>query len=473
MIVNYCSCKENLKTEPVIPDNNVARLKVESIINFFLPDSSKCSTVDAFEIRKRKLFIAFNLISLIAITIFTGNHFAAGRSFSAAINCIGAFAFFTSLFLYKLTGRYHLAASLYMSFCILVPASQHYLSTVDMQANIVWFPLVAVVGYFILPPRYANTLTVLNVAIAISSHLLPRFHHIEGDLYSSSDRMSINVFSILLSIAVGHYVGKRIAHEDKETIKSLNTRNSELLNMSEANAALVSILTHDLANHISIGNNYAKILKKRLITDDQKIEKSALKIIESFELMTSLTEEVRNLRANDSGKLSIELRPVDIKDAINSSIKIHQDKIQEKNIEIDFVTNFDQKKYIWSEPISLINSVLNNLLTNAIKFSPNGGHVEIKVVDYTDKVRVSFKDNGIGIPEKIMTDLFSPHIATTRRGTNGEAGTGFGMPIVKMFVDRYEGAIEVKSSTKGITGTEFTLTFKKWTPEVIQEPQAA
>ena len=81
-----------------------------------------------------------------------------------------------------------------------------------------------------------------------------------------------------------------------------------------------------------------------------------------------------------------------------------------------------------------------------------------------DQIILTMTDDGIGIPESILTKLFDDEAKTSRPGTEGEPGTGFGMPIVKSYMDLYEGRIEVLSKVKDETtedsGTTFNLYFK-------------
>ena len=114
---------------------------------------------------------------------------------------------------------------------------------------------------------------------------------------------------------------------------------------------------------------------------------------------------------------------------------------------------------------SLSNNVLANLISNAIKFSQPGGEIQLSIKDEGDRTHLIVRDHGVGMPEKVKVDLFRPDKSTSRPGTSGERGTGFGMPLVKSYLALYGASIDVDS--KDISnhpddhGTTFNLTFHK------------
>jgi signal transduction histidine kinase len=104
-------------------------------------------------------------------------------------------------------------------------------------------------------------------------------------------------------------------------------------------------------------------------------------------------------------------------------------------------------------------------MTNAIKFSLPGKSVEIDLKATDDKVAITVIDSGIGIPATLIGKLFDAEAKTSRKGTSGENGTGFGLPIVKAYVERYRGSISVTSRPVDLDpinhGTTFTLELKR------------
>ena len=130
-------------------------------------------------------------------------------------------------------------------------------------------------------------------------------------------------------------------------------------------------------------------------------------------------------------------------------------KFLNKNITINL--NFEKEVQIRAEKTSLVNSVINNLLTNAIKFSHAEGEIDISSDEQGEKTFLTIRDYGIGIPAEIIETLFDVNLSVSTKGTDGEEGTGFGMPLVRKFMTAYGGEIDIKSVEN--EGTSIILTF--------------
>lgn len=111
--------------------------------------------------------------------------------------------------------------------------------------------------------------------------------------------------------------------------------------------------------------------------------------------------------------------------------------------------------------------MLANLISNAIKFSHQNSQICIDIETENDEVALKIKDHGKGIPDDLISKIFNRNESTTRPGTKNEQGTGFGLPIVKQYLDLYQARIQVSSTTNPNqlphiqTGTTFTIYFKK------------
>ncbi len=139
---------------------------------------------------------------------------------------------------------------------------------------------------------------------------------------------------------------------------------------------------------------------------------------------------------------------VDLRDVIRDITFLQTEALVAKRIHWN--TKFPPREdtiLVLADRAGLTYQVLNNLLSNAIKFTQSGGTVEISVRDGDDYWNIGIIDNGIGIPADLLNQLFDPSKQTTRKGTAGESGTGFGMPIVKTVVESYGGSLNVESKT--------------------------
>lgn len=433
---------------------------MENLINYFLPSKSLSQRLDIFELRKRKLFIQFCLVSLVGILVFTTSHFIGGKYYSALVNVTGATMFFGSLLFYKYSGYYTLSTSLYLVGAMFVIGAQHYLAPSHMQSNLMWFPLISLISYFLVPRRSAIALMFVCAGFALVSHIGSSFFPIAGDTFNNADKHTVNILTIILSVFIGHLVGSIILGEEGQTLDQVENKNKELAELSESNTALLSILSHDLANHIQIAYGFGNKTKDLKI-EDEEVSRCLYKMNGALENMKRIVDEVRGYTATKSGKIEIQLSPVNLNQAVKDSIQIFKKNAIEKSITINMNSDLDDSSKIVAEPVALVNSVLNNLISNAIKFSNTNSHIDILITDLGPKVAFVVRDYGVGMPDDILSHIFNPSETTSREGTEGERGTGLGMPILKMFIDKFGADIDVTSSTRGVTGTEFRIHFKK------------
>ncbi len=128
---------------------------------------------------------------------------------------------------------------------------------------------------------------------------------------------------------------------------------------------------------------------------------------------------------------------------MEKSIRMLNQRVEDKDVGIS--VDIDHRYSVMVDRPSFSSSVLNNLLSNAIKFSPKKGRIEIEAKKKKNKIILTIRDYGNGIPADLLADIFDPSKPTSRPGTDGETGTGFGMPLVHRFMQRYNGTIEIES----------------------------
>lgn len=397
-----------------------------------------------------------------AILVFTTSHFIGGKYWAAVINVTGATLFFGSLLFYKYSGYYTLSASIYLCGAMFVSGAQHYMAPSHMQSNLMWFPLISLVAYFLVPKRSAMILMFICAGFALFSHIGSTFYPVTGDHFNMIDKHTVNILTIILSIFIGYLVGNIILGEEGQTLDQVETKNKELAELSESNTALLSILSHDLANHIQIAYGFGKKADAKDI-EDPDVSRYLDKMNNALENMKRIVDEVRGYTATKSGKIEIQLSAVNLTESVKESLKYFDKAASEKHITINLTSDLELNTMIVAEPVALVSSVLNNLISNAIKFSNPRNHIDILITDLGPKVSLVVRDYGVGMPDEILSNIFNPTETTSREGTEGERGTGLGMPILKMFIDKFGAEIDVTSTTRGVSGTEFRIHFNKYT----------
>ncbi len=200
---------------------------------------------------------------------------------------------------------------------------------------------------------------------------------------------------------------------------------------------MLHILSHDLANHFGV-ILFALELSK---INSGKSAEYHLKIKNATSHGIDIINLVREMRSLEEKHL--KLARVNLFKMVSESVKLLTDRYQEKNISIKI--DIDETIFVVAEKRSLVNSVINNILTNAHKFSFENSSVEISAIADAGKAELIIEDHGIGIPHKILENLFDINECISRTGTNGETGTGFGMSLIKSFIEHYGGEIKVSS----------------------------
>jgi signal transduction histidine kinase len=236
-------------------------------------------------------------------------------------------------------------------------------------------------------------------------------------------------------------------------IKQLRTKNALISKISKQREVLVKVLSHDLKNYITmiIGNVE---LAKLQIADDPALCKKLNRIQEAAELQTSLIDMIRRQVALDSGKLQINIQPVSLNEVLELTQNIFEQKLKEKEIKLDIDNKLNGTRILVDQN-SFSANVINNLLSNAIKFSPENSTISISSkIESEKECQIIIEDQGIGIPPSMIDDIWKPDIKTTRPGTNGEAGTGFGLPLAKKFIEVYGGSISIKSQTQELSKSD-------------------
>ncbi|MCJ8344310.1 hybrid sensor histidine kinase/response regulator [bacterium] len=240
-----------------------------------------------------------------------------------------------------------------------------------------------------------------------------------------------------------------------EKIESLSKKRSELLHM----------LCHDLANHFSTIANGLE-----LIDLDTKLIEDCLPYIRiASNRGIELINTIKEMEAIEEKNLTIS--PVCLNSAIQESLEVLKHKYEKKKIAICL----ENPKQLWvmAERVTLTNSVINNLLSNAIKFSHNDSTIKISTWQNNEKVYLKVSDTGIGMSPKLQSHLFDISKKTSRKGTCGEKGTGFGMTLIQRLLQSYQGEIQIQSkdirSSPKDHGTQVTIVFNPAKQELSVE----
>ena len=163
----------------------------------------------------------------------------------------------------------------------------------------------------------------------------------------------------------------------------------------------------------------------------------------------------------------IEYHPqtIDVQKVITRNVAIFTSNAEQKQIILR--TAFQDQTTAYADK-KMVDTIIRNLLSNALKFTYPGGNIEVSAMQNGSYVTVSVADTGIGIDEKHIPKLFRIDAKYKRIGTANEKGTGLGLILCKEFVEKHGGKIWAESEVG--KGTTFTFTLSKTTPEYTHNP---
>ena len=241
--------------------------------------------------------------------------------------------------------------------------------------------------------------------------------------------------------------------ELKNLKKKLEEKNLTLHELIKVKNELLGMASHDLRNPLTSIKGYSEFLLKKGTTLKEETRTDFLKIIHSASgNILGLLNDLLNLSSIESGQLVLNLQPGNLRGLIEERVKLYTHLATEKNIH--FNLSFQETTGV-SFDTPRIGQVLDNLLTNAIKFSPVGSTIGITMESGDGFVRVTVTDEGPSIKNEDLDDLFQPFNKIGSDST--EKGTGLGLAIAKKMVALHGGTLTFKSSKNQGASFSFEL----------------
>lgn len=237
---------------------------------------------------------------------------------------------------------------------------------------------------------------------------------------------------------------------------SLNYMATKLNTLEEDQKKFIANVSHDFRSPLTSIKGYVEAMKDGTIPPEMQGKYLDIVLFETDRL-TKLTQSLLTLNAWDNKSNRLELTDYSLYDTLVSIINSFEGKCEKKKISIDLVMG--SKNYMVNADKEKIQQVIYNLIDNAVKFTPNGGQITIDVHDKNEKVFVSIKDNGIGIPKDSLKKIWDRFYKTDLSRGRDKTGTGLGLSITKEIINAHDENINVVS-TEGV-GTEFTFSLKK------------
>lgn len=280
------------------------------------------------------------------------------------------------------------------------------------------------------------------------------FNKNHGEVYVS--QWGIIIFLINTSIVVSmHYINaKEEVYSYSQKLKSEEKR----LHESRKQLEFFANISHELRTPLNIILSTLQLLS--LFINDGSIKISGKNPSNYFEVMKQncfrllkLVNNLIDINKIDSGYLKVDLQNRDIVAVVEDITQSSANYIKSKGIDIIFDTDVEEK--IIAFDIEKMERIMLNLLSNAVKFTDKGGLIMVEVHDYHETIEICVKDNGVGIEEDKLREIFERFVQVDRLFTRNHEGSGIGLSLVKSFVEMQDGHISVES--KHGEGSEFKV----------------
>jgi signal transduction histidine kinase len=243
----------------------------------------------------------------------------------------------------------------------------------------------------------------------------------------------------------------RLNNELVNLQRELAKRNVELERLDELKNRFLGTAAHELRNPLGIIWSYSDFLMHEIsdLLSEEHLE--FLSIIQySSEFMLHMVDDLLDVSAIESGRLNLTLESTDLFALVEHNVALNRVLAEKKQIHLGLHTDGDSPA-LHLDPAK-IEQVLNNLISNAVKFSYPASSVEIRVFREKDRALISVRDEGQGIPADEVDNLFKWFGKTSVKGTEGEISSGLGLAIAHKIVLGHRGRIWVESEVgKGST----------------------
>jgi len=235
----------------------------------------------------------------------------------------------------------------------------------------------------------------------------------------------------------------RINNELANTQRELAKKNVELERLNAEKTRYLGMAAHDLRTPLGIIQTYSEFL----IEDaGHHLEDEHLAFVhtirDSSQFLLALIDDILDLSAIESGRLALECAPGDLRDLVARHVALNRVLAQKRGVAIRLET--DGAAVCEFDPSKIVQA-LNNVLSNAIKYSPVGGEIVVAVTRTETAVRIQVKDQGPGIAAADQSRIFQPFSRSKTANPAGEHSTGLGLAITKRIVEGHGGRIWVES----------------------------
>ena len=232
-----------------------------------------------------------------------------------------------------------------------------------------------------------------------------------------------------------------------ELRKARNQIEQQAENLKQSNALkdrMFSIIGHDLRSPLSAAKLKLDFIKRGIIdpTSDEFIDGTVFELLNTMDEALSLLQNLLGWAKSESNQIQVIPENLSLSDIVEQTFRLLKLGSEHKNITLE--NNVGEDTSVYAD-LNTIKTVLRNLISNAIKFTPVNGKIKVNATIKNNSVIVEVQDNGQGIPKSDISKILNPNEHYSKLGTEKEPGTGLGLILCQNFVRKNGGTLKIKS----------------------------
>ncbi|WP_066733214.1 hybrid sensor histidine kinase/response regulator [Bariatricus massiliensis] len=278
----------------------------------------------------------------------------------------------------------------------------------------------------------------------------------------SSQRILMTLLSCASVLIILTLIFLRYFSITRSQVRELETARQAALEANKAKSEFLANMSQDIRTPMNAIVGMTAIATAH-IDDRKQVQNCLRKITLSSKHLLGLINDVLDMSKIESGKLTLTTEQISLKEVVEGIVNIMQPQVKTKKQTFDIHVENISTENVWCDGIRL-NQVLLNLLSNATKYTPESGSIQLSLSEEESpkgenyvRIHIKVKDNGIGMSPDFLKKIYESYSRADGARIHKTEGAGLGMAITKYIVDAMEGAIDIKSEID--KGTEFLLTF--------------
>lgn len=268
-------------------------------------------------------------------------------------------------------------------------------------------------------------------------------------------------FVVLVIVFIGLAVMLYVQNEVRKKHEAMEREKIRAMESSLAKSQFLFNMSHDFRTPMNAVIGYTGLARNE--KDPQAVQEYLAKIDGASQHLLALINDILEMSRIESGKVELEYEPADLCEVFDSMRDLFAEQMKQKNMDFNVYTGQIRNRYVWCDRKNL-NRVLLNVISNAYKFTPEGGTVTVSILetgngkDGIGSYEIRVKDSGIGMSKEFADRIFDAFERERTSTVSGIEGTGLGMAITKSIIDLMDGTIDIMTAPG--SGTEIIIRLK-------------